>query len=74
MIGEDATTKEKTQLSRRGDMVVGEESESSKELFTGLKRNQGLQLYVKSWVDLKQSLARTLEEIGRSDDQGFYLP
>ncbi|KAK8506688.1 hypothetical protein V6N11_034217 [Hibiscus sabdariffa] len=91
MIGEDAITKEKTQLSRRGNLVVGEELESSEELFTRLRQQdsrfkgnmrksrceeetQGLQLYIMTWADLKQSIARMLEEIRRSDDQDFYLP
>ncbi|KAK8512067.1 hypothetical protein V6N13_023082 [Hibiscus sabdariffa] len=38
MIGEDAITKKKTQLSRRGDMVVDEKSEASEELLTRLKQ------------------------------------
>ncbi|KAK8667732.1 hypothetical protein V6N13_007878 [Hibiscus sabdariffa] len=38
------------------------------------EETQGLQLYIKTWADLKQSIARTLEEIRRSDDQDFYLP
>ncbi|KAK8565052.1 hypothetical protein V6N13_020174 [Hibiscus sabdariffa] len=115
MIGDDAITKEKMQLSRRSDMVVDEELEASKEfvhrtqaarfkiqdskeicenqdvevqnettrIVRGIasryllvleEETQGLQLYIKTWAYLKQSIARMLEEIRRSDDQDFYLP